>query len=347
MGGRSVAIVTPAYDRLWFGAGAAAVGTAFVVAGHLLGAGATLALYVAFNALFNLPHQFCTWLRALEADGPVPRARWAAAAALVLGLVVAARAFAPGRAFLLTNVLPYWGLWHLCAQHFGLTRIYRRKQPGDTAGAGWDRGFFLALFALGLLRLHAATALTFHVGESTTTMWRLPLPDGLRPALAVVLPAAFVAVCLARLSTSWLGNRGRARFEALVAAATFAGFFATDDIMITTAAITALHNVHYIGLVRFYRATRARLDPGCRPLGVRALAAAYAYALGVHALFLVSMFAGEAVLAALVALHYLVDTKIWRLRETPALAAYLGLPAAGASAARSVRASSVAARAGQ
>src|SRR4051794_691676 len=80
------AIVSPAYDRLWFGAGAALVSAAFVGAGAWYGAGATLVLYVAFNALFNLPHQFCTWIRARETDGPVPRARWLAAGAIALAV---------------------------------------------------------------------------------------------------------------------------------------------------------------------------------------------------------------------------------------------------------------------
>jgi hypothetical protein len=332
------AIVGAAYDQVWFGTGAALASMAFVATGRLLGAGATLALYVAFNALFNLPHQFCTWVRAFEEDGPVPRARWTLAAGIILVLALAARAVPGWRALLLTNLLPYWGLWHLTAQHYGITRLYRRKTGGamgrdatatDVAGARWDRAFFLSLFACGLLRLHAATDLTFRVGSSTTAMWRLPLSPGARHALAAALPVVYVAISLARLWPAFRRNRARARFEALTAAATFVGFFGTDDIMITTAAITSLHNLHYIGLVRFYRATRAQLDRRVTPLGKRALGAAYVYSLGVHAVFLISMFAGEALLAMLVALHYLVDTKIWRFRDTPRLARYLGLPAPG------------------
>jgi hypothetical protein len=300
-----------------------------VAVGDALGPGATLALYVAFNALVNLPHQFCTWVRAFDEKGPVPRSRWAMAMATALVIAVATRAVPVARTALLTNLLPYWGLWHLCAQHYGLTRIYRRKRPGDVGGARWDRGFFLALFAMGVLRVHAATDLTFRVGESTTAMWRLPIPRGLGHALSVTLAVAFVALSLARVLTSRLHNPERARFEGLVAAATFVGFFGTDEIMITTAAVTSLHNVHYVGLVRFYRATRARIDPATRPLGWRALVAAYGYSVGVHAVFVVSAFAGEALLAALVASHYVVDASIWRFREAPELAGYLGLRSSG------------------
>jgi hypothetical protein len=321
----SGSIAGHAYDRLWFGAGAAVVSIGFVFASHVWGAGATLALYVAFNALFNLPHQYCTWVRAFGEDGPVPRGRWVLAAGIVLIVAVLARAVPGARALLLINFLPYWGLWHLCAQHYGLTRIYRRKTPGDTVGSRTDRVFFLILFALGLLRLHAATDLTFRVAGSITTMWRLPLGPALAHGLPPILTVVFVIVCVARLWPAWRSNPTRARFEGLVAAATFVGFFGTDNILITTAAITSLHNVHYIGLVRFYRATRARTDAATAPLGWRSFLAAYLYSGVVHGVFLVSMFAGEALLASLVAFHYVVDTRIWRFRQQPALSGYLGL----------------------
>lgn len=64
---RSIASV--AYDRLWFGMGATAASVSFVGLHHMLGSGATLGLYVAFNALYNLPHQYCTWFRALTDSG--------------------------------------------------------------------------------------------------------------------------------------------------------------------------------------------------------------------------------------------------------------------------------------
>ncbi len=317
----------PAYDRLWLGPFAALASVSFVALGDALGPAATLALYVAFNALFNLPHQFCTWVRAFDEEGPVPRSRWAWIMALALLVAVTARAVPSAETVLLTNLLPYWGMWHLCAQHYGITRIYRRRTAGDTGSARWDRGFFLALFAMGLLRAHAATDLTFRVGASTTTMWRLPFPEGHGRAISLALGVAFVALSLARVLWSRRTNPARAGFEGFAAAATFVGFFGTDDVMITTAAITSLHNIHYLGLVRFHRAARARLDPTVKPLGARALAGAYAYSVAVHAVFLASAFAGQALLAALVASHYLVDASIWRVRRMPELTGSLRLPA--------------------
>ena len=69
----------------------------------------------------------------------------------------------------------------------------------------------------------------------------------------------------------------------------------------------------------------ARLDATTAPLGWRSFVAAYLYSGAVHGVFLLSMFAGEALLASLVAFHYVVDTRIWRFRQQPALAGYLGL----------------------
>src|SRR6185295_19302434 len=120
---------------------------------------------------------------------------------------------------------------------------YRRKVPGDTRLARWDKAFFVTLFALGLGRVHAATDLTFRVQGSVTAMWRLPIPREAGHAISLSLGAAFVAIAALRVWASYRDNRGRAVFEGLVAASTMAAFFGTDEIMITTAAITSLHDL--------------------------------------------------------------------------------------------------------
>ncbi|MFN7133539.1 MAG: hypothetical protein ACK4N5_15790, partial [Myxococcales bacterium] len=60
-----------------------------------------------------------------------------------------------------------------------------------------------------------------------------------------------------------------------------------------------------------------------RPLTWRDLLAAGLYSATIHGVFLLSLRAGEILLAALVALHYFTDARLWRFREDPALRRHL------------------------
>lgn len=329
----ATSIETPRYDALWFTHGAALLAGLFVPLHYILGSSATIALYIGFNALFNLPHQYCTWFRVATHPDGKRRAMWAATAATFFVLLsLAALAPAGYAALVFTNALPYWGIWHLIAQHFGISQIYRARGGEPPGSRRMARGFFITIFALGILRAHAATDLTFRVGDMGESMLRLPFPVEYGAAMTWALAAIYVVVCAVRLIPAARTNRERFEFEGYVALITFVAFFAVDDIMITTAVITSLHNIHYIGLVRSMVKERHGQQPEYRPLLRRDVLQAYIYSIGVHAVFLISALAGQVVLATLVAMHYFIDGQIWKLRGDHALARYLRLIPVGARA---------------
>jgi hypothetical protein len=302
-------------ERL-LGWAAVVVPVAFVVASRVFGPGATLALYVLFNIVFNAPHQAATWVRAAQAP---QRSRVAVVAVFFLATSLALHALRPASDVVLIDALTYWGLWHLVAQHFGIAQILRAR-AGEPAGRrGFSRGFFLALMASGVVYLHATDPLTFVVAGDVTALHRLPIPEELRPAVAVVAVVVFVVVCALRLVPAARANRARFTYEASSALGLAVAFFAAPDVMIVTAALTSLHNVHYLALVEGV----ARREPGVSVARVRGLA--IVYSLAIHAMYGVSLGLGRAVFAAAVATHYIVDGWLWRLRGNARLARALGI----------------------
>jgi hypothetical protein len=286
-------------------------------------------VYVAFNVLFNLPHQYCTWVRVVRE--PVVRRPghvWRVGAFLLLAfaLVALVRAdlLGPTNEALLVNFMTYWGLWHLVAQHIGISSLLRRRGgEKDARGRRRDQVFFGLLFALGVVRMHAATALELNVAGNVSHMWRLPIPREGQPWVVGAAVALFAFACAWHLGRAFRENPERAKFQALVAANTFGAFFLTNDILVTTIAVTSFHNIHYVGLVREYQSGRAAADGSARALGWGDVGLALAYSLALNGTLLFSLAAGQVMLVALVALHYLADGRIWRFREDPSLRRYL------------------------
>lgn len=314
-------------DQAWLGARTAALAAAFLPLSWWLGPAWTLALYVGFNALFNLPHQYCTWVRAVR-YGDEAKRRWWALAVLVGGGLALAR-WGPSALYdaVFTNAMPYWGIWHLAVQHFGISQILRAKGGEPPGRRWWSKGYFLALFALGVLRLHVATELTFRVGDEEARMWRLPVPEAWGEVLGWGLLGLALGLAALRLGEAWRARSfGRLRFEGWTTAATLFAFWGTRDVMIVTASITTLHNLHYIGVVQGMLARELGFAAAPR-WRLRHAGLAYGYSVLVHGVFLVWAPLGQVLLASLVAMHYLVDGEIWKLRKDKRLAPALGLEA--------------------
>jgi hypothetical protein len=300
--------------------GWAAVGVpvAFVVVARLLGPGATLALYVAFNVLFNAPHQAATWVRAA---GTPNRRRVVVVAVVFVVVSGALHALRPASDVLLIDALTYWGLWHLVAQHFGISQVLRAR-AGEAAG--WraaHRGYFVVLMGAGVVFLHATDPLTFVVAGDVTALHRLPFAERAREPVAVVAVVVFVVAGIVRLRAAARTNRARFTYEASSTVGLAVAFFAAPDVMIVTAALTSLHNVHYLALVEGV----VRREPGVSVSRLRVTAVLYS--LAIHALYGLSLWLGRAVFAAAVATHYIVDGWLWRLRQDARLARALGIGA--------------------
>jgi len=182
----------------------------------------------------------------------------------------------------------------------------------------------------GLLFLHATSDLRFDVGGAISHLTRLPLPGDARPVVAVAAVVVFCGAAAARLRVAFSSNRARFRYEASSVFVMALAFFFSPNVMITTVALTCVHNVHYIALVH----SVARGEE--RPLQWFDVVGAAIWSLVVHLAFVASVVAGSALFAAAVAVHYVIDGRLWRVRGNARLARSLGIP--GPPAGRSIHA---------
>ena len=113
------------------------------------------------------------------------------------------------------------------------------------------------------------------------------------------------------------------------------------DIVVAIAIVTSFHNLQYLGLVWFHNRTRAEiadresLPRGDNPAidwirGGRLVPyGLMTFLYGVALILPVALFPGSLVaqmpITAVVALHYYVDSRLWRFGDRPNLARYLRL----------------------
>ncbi len=133
----------------------------------------------------------------------------------------------------------------------------------------------------------------------------------------------------------------RALLLASVTAAFGIAGLAIDDIIVSIAVVTSFHNLQYLGLTLLHNRTRAAIaDRERLPFGhnrpidwLRAgrlapyLVMTFGYGLCVFAprIGLRDVPLAELPITVVVAMHYYVDSRIWRFRDYPNLARYLRL----------------------
>ena len=260
---------------------------------------AALIVFVGFNLLLNLPHQYATWRRVVAEHRLDRRLLVPALLVVGMGMVIACCPLSV-QAVILGDVFLYWGIHHLAGQNLGITRML-----GATRGCRWHDRIFHAGWAVFLIGwLHLMTPMSYQILDNDISLGHLPLTRDLRLVLGCVLVLLGVGLPLWRLMRWRAAPAALASFEIGVLLSTIAAL-AAPSLLVSVAGLTAVHNFHYLGLVRGQQAGWGR------PLrwtdGV--LAAVYA---GVIASIYVTLPAlGPLLFAMLVALHYLVDARIW------------------------------------
>lgn len=279
-------------------------------------------LYLGFNAVLNLPHQYGTW-RRLYIEQRITR-WWVLVAGLVFaGLAVVAFMAPPAlRDTVLSDGFLYWGLHHLAVQHVGISRILSRRDGAIMRPRWQDRTYFLALLGLTGLWVHATTAMNYTIFGTTVQLHRLPIDPGAVPmveALTLVAVMALVAWRLAGIPRVDWRTSTALRFDfAVVIASVIA--LASPYLLVTVAGLTAIHNIQYIRLVRQQQYARGT------PLRRLDLLWAGLYVVVVHAVFFLFAAYGALMFAVLVAWHYLADARIWRPSRDRVLAHELRAP---------------------
>ncbi len=347
---RSAWIVSPRYDLTFF------IGSlllplllwaAFQI-GWLTGVG----VFVIFQLAFNMPHNIQTWtMSVLDEDD-----RKRNATRYILALVVITLVFALPMMFSPNGVLPwirdaliYWGYYHAVRQHYGFARLYERR----SALAGerivpleskfYARFLDVVAYAPLVLRFRDKSLMTIRVAGKEIWVRHPVLPELVWKSIAAIY-ALIIVVALVHHAVSFAkGRRQMLPRALLLLAVTVASAFAliiVNDVVVAIAIVTSFHNLQYLGLVLFHNRNRARAESAGGQLiknwaigllrdGKFLTYAGITFLYGIVLLVPIALLKdsplGELPITVAVAMHYYVDSRIWRFQDYPNLGRYLGI----------------------
>jgi len=339
-------IVSPAYDTAFFTA--SLLVPLMLWLGFSLGVLTGLAVYVLFQLLFNLPHNFQTWtMSVLDAgDRKKHGPRYGIAAVVCLAVLGIPMALSPDGVYpWVRDALIYWGYYHLVRQHYGFLRLYERKM-GDVPPeeSRFYARYVDAICYLPLLvRFRDPDLMTIKVGSVDAWIHHPVLPESAwMPILA--LWVAFMVAAIAHHLHLWrIGRRGLMPRALLLTSVTLAfglAVLVVQDIIVAIAVVTAYHNLQYLGLTWFHNRNRASEpaegDAPNRPIGWLRDGKVWLY-LCFTMCYGVVVFAPRALiqgqrlaelpLAFVVAMHYYIDSRMWRFPLYPERGRWLRLSA--------------------
>lgn len=253
---RSLAIISPTKDFLFFFASAFVVLLAWFASSVLKVDGYTILVTVA--VVSNGPHLVSTWTRVY-----MNPSEWKSRklATVVMPIVIFfAVMFVTWRlgfvgSRLLNSVILYWATWHFVAQNFGILRIYQRKsgEPESAWPQRLEKPLMILIVAFCItMRLHTGPRVLFGY-----EVFYPPIPRALAWGLLAPLGVVASVLLIARLR-EWNAPHAKAswiRFAFI--AASFMGFFVpfqlikSDDTS-AFAAAACWHGFQYLGMVRYY-----------------------------------------------------------------------------------------------
>jgi hypothetical protein len=226
----------------------------------------------------------------------------------------------------------YWQWYHYTRQSWGISRAYRGRDRGALYEDGWlDQAIFYAVPVFGILARSAEQHPTF-IGME---LWSAPVPPVVADASGVIALT---------LLTYWLVNRLRAAAQGRLAvvhtmymlthfAIFYLAYIATSDITLGWLMINIWHNAQYILFVWMYNNKRFAngIDPNAKFLSyISQNGRIWLYMLvcvaitgviywGVLRTIDWLFFAGLSATIVLYQIvnfhHYMVDSKIWKLRK--------------------------------
>lgn len=314
-----------------------------------------LVCFLAFQLLFNMPHNLQTWVMSYLDVGQRRRYRVqlvrgaAVVAAVVGGTALVSPKFLY---FWVSNAIVYWGYYHLVKQHWGFNRLYAARGPREGHGdADIDQVTLWVVTVAPLLYRWAYGDMTIRVGELAITLPHLPVAPWVGD-LAWMAALAFAAGWLLRQGQRAKEGRFSEGGFLLMVSVMLTFWIAValcSDLVIAIVIITAWHNIQYLGLTWFHHGNRARRlrreAPDRAPamagwaadgrIGLMvAVCAAYGIAVFSPYFVLPAVMGlppteappqAEVVLTSVVALHYYVDSLLWHVGANPELRRDLAL----------------------
>jgi hypothetical protein len=314
-----------------------------------------VAVYATFQLAFNMPHNFQTWtMSILDADDRAKHGRRYAAAVVVIALVLGVPMIASPTIVWpwVRDALIYWGYYHLVRQHYGLLRLYERRMavagsPGtDRESDLYKRFLDVVSYAPLILRFGHPEQLTLNVRDRHFEIHHPPLPAPVATLVWAIYLGTIAAAVVHHVVAALRGRKWLLPRALLLTSVTFAfglAGLAIADFIVAVAVVTAYHNLQYLGLVYFMNGTRAELaDREQAPLGnnrpidwIRTgrfpLYVLVTFGYGLFLLAPVALLQGKVwaqlPISVAVALHYYVDSRVWKFNAYPAHARFLRLRA--------------------
>ena len=233
--------------------------------------------------------------------------------------------------WIIVTIYFYWQWWHYTRQSWGISRAYRRADPGACYEDGWlDRAIFYAMPIYGIL-LRSSQDQTHFIGME---LWTCPVPELVADAAGKVMAALLLV---------WAGRRLAALLRARLApihtlymlthfAIFGVGYVWMADITLGWLMINIWHNFQYILFVWLFNNKRFAkgIDPDARFLSyisqsgrlwlymLTCLAITGAIYWGVLRTVDWLLFAGLSATIVLYQIvnfhHYVVDALIWKTR---------------------------------
>ncbi len=347
---RSAWIVSPRYDLTFF-VGSLAV-PILLWAAFQIGVLTGVSVFVIFQLAFNMPHNIQTWTMSVldEDDRNRNKVRYISAfviIALVFGLPMA---LSPDGVFpWVRDALIYWGYYHLVRQHYGFQRLYERRSAmageriAPLESKFYARFLEVVSYAPLLLRFRDANLMTIHAAGKNVWVHHPVLPTLVWQSIAVVYALMIAAAVIHHIVAFAKGRRQlipRALLLLAVALAFGLAAIVVSDLIVAIAIVTSFHNLQYLGLVLFHNRNRARIESAenAKPTnpaialirnGKVLTYAAISFVYGIVLLVPNAIFApsplGELPITIAVAMHYYVDSRIWRFQDYPKLGRFLGI----------------------
>ena len=319
-------IIDKREDLIWFIGSALTGYLALAIVSGLQHKASIAVLSFVWGILISGPHFFATATRTyLDGD---QRKKLSGFLWLIfpLSLVPLIIFTVGGKAFLFVFATG-WGTFHIAKQHLGIVMLYKRvNDEREKTDFRIDKWFLLASQILPL---------------ALFLLWYLSLPARgilftVALAIQLLLLVGYAYRQVVKYGRGQEMNWPKLMLLALVIPLHWLAFIcASNDpikgIFIFTIAINIGHALQYHRLTWFHNRNRYFGKPGLSGLLSRRVIYYYIAALGLYLFFiliapsLLPFRAGEYILMAPVFMHYLLDARIWRVREDPELARALNL----------------------
>ena len=226
----------------------------------------------------------------------------------------------------------YWQWWHYTRQSWGISRAYRGKDRDAAYEDGWlDQVIFYSVPVFGILNRSAEQHQTF-IGME---LWSLPVPVQIAEISGYIAIGLFAYWLFARVLASLRGQLASVHTLYMIThfAIFYLAYIMTSDITLGWLMINIWHNAQYILFVWMFNNKRFSkgIDPNAKFLSyisqngrfwlymLTCIAITGVIYWGVLRTIDWLFFAGLSATVVLYQIvnfhHYLVDSKIWKLRK--------------------------------